>query len=52
MHGHLVSVKVSVVSDADERVDLDRLAFDQDRFKGLDSKPVNVGARLRRTGCS
>ena len=35
MHGHLVAVKVGVEGSANQRVQLDCFAFDQDGFKGL-----------------
>src|SRR5256886_17393934 len=37
----LVAVEVGVVGGADERVELDRLALDQDRLEGLDAEPVD-----------
>ena len=37
---HLVAVEVGVEGVADQRVDLDRLALDQDRFEGLDAEAV------------
>jgi hypothetical protein len=37
---HLVAVEVGVEGRADERVDLDRLALDEDRFERLDAQPV------------
>ena len=40
MHGHLVTVEVGVERGADQRVQLDRLAFDQDRLEGLDTEAV------------
>ncbi len=40
VNGHLVPVKVGVKRGADQRMQLDRLAFDQDRFKGLNAKAV------------
>ena len=40
MHGHLVAVEVGVERLADERVDLDRLAVDEDRLEGLDAEAV------------
>ena len=40
MHGHLVTVEVRVVGGADERVQLDGLALDQQRLKGLDAEAV------------
>jgi hypothetical protein len=38
--GHLVTVEVGVEGRADERVQLDRLAFDQDRLERLDAQTV------------
>ena len=40
VHGHLVAVEVSVERRADERVQLDRLAFDQYRLERLDTEAV------------
>ena len=40
MHGHLVAVKIGVKGRADQRVQLDRLALDEHRLKGLDAEPV------------
>ena len=40
VHGHLVTVEVGVERRANERVQLDRLAFDQHRFECLNAKPV------------
>src|SRR5262252_6780001 len=37
---HLVAVEVGVERRADERVNLDRLAFDQHRLEGLDAQAV------------
>ena len=50
VHGHLVAVEVRVEGGADERVDLDRLAFDEHGLKRLDAEAVERGARLSRTG--
>ena len=38
--GHLVAVEVGVERVADERVDLDRLALDQQRLERLDAEAV------------
>ena len=38
--GHLVAVEVRVERGADERVDADGLALDQDRLEGLDAETV------------
>ena len=40
VHRHLVAVEVGVEGRADERVDLDGAAFDQDRLEGLDAQAV------------
>ena len=40
MDRHLVAVEVGVERVADERVDLDRLALDEDRLEGLDAEAV------------
>ena len=40
VNGHLVAVEVGVEGRADERMQLDRLAFDQDGLEGLDAQAV------------
>ena len=40
MHGHLVAVEVGVEGRTDQRVQLDRLALDQDRLERLDAQAV------------
>ena len=40
VHGHLVAVEVGVERRADERMQLDRLAFDQHRLERLDAQTV------------
>ena len=40
MHGHLVTVKVSVKGRADQWVQLDRFTLNQDGFKRLNAKTV------------
>ena len=40
VHRHLVAVEVGVEGGADQRVKLDRLAFDQHRLEGLDAETV------------
>jgi len=52
VHRHLIAVEVGVEGVADERVNLDRLALDEQRLERLDSEAVSVGARLSSTGCS
>ena len=40
VHRHLVAVEVGVVRDADQRMELDRLAFDQHRLERLDAEAM------------
>ena len=40
MHGHLVTVEVGVEGRADERVQVDGLAFNQQRLEGLNAEAV------------
>ena len=40
VHGHLVAVEVGVEGRTNQRVKLDRLAFDQDRLERLDAQSV------------
>ena len=40
MDGHLVAVEVGVERRADQRMDLDGLALDEQRLEGLDAQPV------------
>ena len=40
MHRHLIPVKIRVKCSADKGMELQRLALDENRFKGLDSQPV------------
>ena len=40
VHGHLVAVEVGVERRADERVQLDGLALDEDRLERLDAEAV------------
>jgi hypothetical protein len=40
VHGHLVTVEVGVEGGADQRVQLDRLAFDQRRLERLNAETV------------
>ena len=40
MHGHLIAVEVGVESGADQRMDLDGLALNQDRLESLDTQAV------------
>ena len=43
MYCHLVSVEIGIERGADQRVQLNRFAFNQDRFKGLDTQTVKGG---------
>ena len=40
VHRHLVAVEIGVERGADQRMQLDRLAFDQHRLEGLDAEAV------------
>ena len=40
MHRHLVAVKIRIKRRADQGMKLDRFSLNQDRLKGLNSKPV------------
>ena len=50
MDSHLVAVKVSVVRRANERVDLDRLALDEDGLEGLDAEAVKRRGAVEQDG--
>src|SRR3546814_5250575 len=43
MYRHLVAVEIGVEGGADQRMQLDRLAFDQHRLEGLDAKTMQRG---------
>ena len=45
VHGHLVAVEVGVEGGADQRMQLDRLAFDQHRLERLDAQTMQASAR-------
>ena len=45
VHGHLVAVEVGVEGGADQRMQLDRLAFDQHRLERLDAQTMQRRAR-------
>jgi len=40
VNGHLVPIKVGIKSGTDQGMDLDGIAIDQDRFKGLNAQAV------------
>ena len=50
VNGHLVTVEVGVEGRADQRVQLDRLAFDQDGFKRLNAKTVQRRRAVEHDG--
>ena len=50
MHSHLVSVKVRVKSRTNERMQLNRLAFHQNRLKRLNPQPVQRGCAVQHHG--
>jgi hypothetical protein len=52
VHGHLVAVEVGVEGRADQRVKLDRLAFDQHGLERLDAEAVQRRRAVQQTGCS
>ena len=47
VHGHLVPVEVGVEGRADEGMDLDGLALDQDGLEGLDAQAVQGGGAVQ-----
>ncbi len=50
MNGHLITVEVGVVGRADQRVELNRLALDQHRLKGLNAEAVQRGRPVQQHG--
>ena len=50
MHGHLVAVEVRVEGRADQRVQLDGLAFDQHGLERLDTQPVQGRGAVEQDG--
>ena len=50
VHRHLVAVEVGVEGVADERVDLDRLALDEQRLERLDAQAVQRGGAVEQHG--
>src|SRR3989338_6533968 len=48
VNSHLVAVEVGVKGRADQRVKLDRLAFDQDRFERLNPQTVQRGRTVQK----
>ena len=50
VHGHLVAVEVGVEGGADQRMDLDGLAFDEHRLKRLDAEAVEGRGAVEQDG--
>ncbi len=48
MHSHLVTVKVGIKCGANQRVELDRLTFDQHRLERLNAKTVERGRAVEQ----
>ncbi len=48
VNGHLVAVEVGVEGGADQRMQLDGLAFDQDGLEGLDAEAVKRGRTVKK----
>ena len=47
VHRHLVAVEIGIEGRADQRVNLDRLALDQHRLKGLNAQTVQGGSAVQ-----
>ncbi len=50
VHRHLVAVEVGVEGGADQGVDLDGAALDEDRLEGLDAQAVQRGRPVQEHG--
>jgi hypothetical protein len=50
VHGHLVAVEVGVERRANQRMQLDRLALDQDRLERLDAKAMQGRRAVEQHG--
>src|SRR5262245_21176367 len=48
MNRHLVAIEVGIVGRAHQRMELNRLALDDDRFKSLNAKPVQRGRAIQK----
>ena len=48
MHGHLVAVKVGVESFADQRMNADRVAFDEHRLERLNAHAVQRRSAIQQ----
>ena len=52
MHRHLVAVEVGVEGRADQRMQANGAAFDEDGLEGLDAEAVQRRGAVQQTGCS
>ena len=50
VHGHLVAVEIRVERRANQRVDLNGLAFDQHRLERLNAQAVQRGSAVEQNG--
>ena len=50
VHGHLVAVEIGVERGANQRMDADRLAFDQRGLEGLNAQAVQRGRAIQEHG--
>ena len=50
VHGHLIAVEVRVEGGADERMDLDGLAFDEHGLKRLDAEAMERRGAVEQDG--
>ena len=50
VYGHLVAVKVGVIGSTNQRVQLNRLTFNQNRFKRLDTQTVKCRCAVQQYG--
>src|SRR3989475_2720516 len=48
VHGHLVTVKISIEGRADQRMDADGFALDQRGLEGLDTQPMQRGGAIEK----
>ena len=48
MHRHLVAVEVRIKGGADQRMQLDRLSFNERRLKRLNAQPVQGGCAVEQ----
>src|SRR3989338_2796321 len=48
VNGHLVSIKVGIKSLTNQRMHLNRVSFNQDRMKSLNSQPVQSRSAIQK----